>query len=266
MEAFHVPLEYITAMAFALPRFLGVFAILPILTKEALPMTLRMGVVGCFAIFLVPLLLEGAHVQRSAFDICFILVRESLLGVFIGFVLSIPLWAVEAMGDLVDTQRGATIAESLNPLTGHETSPLGELFNQAVVTFLFVIGGFLLVLGIVFDSFILWPVFASWPGFGPDTPRVLLAQLDRFMLLTVLLSAPVVFSMFLAEAGMALISRFVPQLQVFFLAMPVKSAMAMFVFAIYAAVLFDIVHTVLGETFSGALGTVGQVFRPPRTP
>ncbi len=45
--------------------------------------------------------------------------------------------------------------------------------------------------------------------------------------------------MFLAEIGLALVSRFVPQLQVFFLAMPIKSALAMLVLLLYMATLFD---------------------------
>ena len=45
--------------------------------------------------------------------------------------------------------------------------------------------------------------------------------------------------MFLAEVGLALISRFVPQLDVFFLAMPVKSALAILVLLVYLSTLFD---------------------------
>ena len=45
--------------------------------------------------------------------------------------------------------------------------------------------------------------------------------------------------MFLSEIGLALVSRFVPQLQVFFLAMPIKSALAMLVLLLYMTTLFD---------------------------
>ena len=44
--------------------------------------------------------------------------------------------------------------------------------------------------------------------------------------------------MFLAEVGLALVSRFAPQLQVFFLAMPIKSALALLVLILYMKVLF----------------------------
>jgi type III secretion protein T len=66
-----------------------------------------------------------------------------------------------------------------------------------------------------------------------------LDQLARLVHIAVLLSAPVIVAMFLAEVGLALISRFVPQLDVFFLAMPIKSGLAVLVLLVYLATLFD---------------------------
>jgi len=265
-ELFRAPVELVTALGFAMPRFLGVFTILPLLSREVLPMTLRMGVVSCFGALLVPSLYEGAMQHHGAVELAIILIRESALGALIGLVLAIPLWAVEAMGDIADTQRGANMAQTLNPLSGHETSSLGQLFNQAIVTFLFVTGGFVLVLSVIYDSYRVWPVFGEWPGFGPDAGNVLLAQLDSFMRLTVLLAAPVVFAMFIAESGLAIVSRFVPQLQVFFLAMPVKSAVAMVVFAVYISVMFDTAHSIMHERFDEVLHIVGTVLKPGHEP
>jgi type III secretion protein T len=264
MDFFEAPMQWIEALGFAMPRLMGVFTILPLVSRDALPMTLRAGVVSCLAMLVVPTLLDAMAREHHAIETVLILVREVSLGALIGFVLAIPMWAVEAMGDIIDTQRGANMSQMLNPLTGHEASPLGLLFNQAIVTFLFVTGGFTLAVRVVYDSYALWPVFSHWPGLGHDAPAVLLAQMDHLMRLTVLLASPAVFAMFLSESGLALVSRFVPQLQVFFLAMPIKSAVAFIVLAIYAAVLFDTANTVLGDAFADALPAVGRVFLPVR--
>jgi type III secretion protein T len=82
----------------------------------------------------------------------------------------------------------------------------------------------------------------------------------------VLLAAPVIFSMFLAEAGMALISRFVPQLQVFFLAMPVKSGIALLVFAVYGVVLFDYTDDVISDTLRSVNRAVAAMMPGVRGP
>jgi type III secretion protein T len=62
-----------------------------------------------------------------------------------------------------------------------------------------------------------------------------------------ILASPVLLIMFLIEVGLALVSRFAPQLQVFFLAMPIKSAVGLLVLVVFAATLFDFGGQVLLE-------------------
>ena len=234
-------LPYLVALGYALPRLLGIFSMLPLFNRQALPGIIRSAIAASLALTLVPTLLEPVQAaERSAGIALGIILKEGLLGMAIGFMLALPIWAMEAMGDIIDNQRGASIAQTLSPMTGHDTSPLGDLFAQSAVIFLLVSGAFLLILSAVYDSYALWPVFSWTPRFGPDTPGFLLGLLDTLMRLAVLMGAPVLIAMFLSEVGLALISRFAPQLQVFFLAMPIKSGLAILVLAIYAVTLFDV--------------------------
>ncbi|SMP44865.1 type III secretion protein T [Noviherbaspirillum suwonense] len=208
--------------------------------RQALPGMLRIGVAGGLALFLVPGLIDPAMaVERGTGEIIAICFKEALIGFLLGFIIAMPIWAFEVMGAFVDNQRGASIAQTLNPLTGHESSPLGDLFSQTIVVLLFITGGFTLILAAIQDSYRLWPVLSFFPDLDASTPAFLLSQLDRMMRLAIVMSAPIMFAMLLAEIGLAIVSRFVPQLQVFFLAMPIKSGIAIFMFSIYVAVLFD---------------------------
>ena len=66
-------------------------------------------------------------------------------------------------------------------------------------------------------------------SFGAAGPIFYLEMFDRLMRMVIVLSAPLIVAMFLAEFALALVSRFAPQLQVFFLAMPIKSGVNRFV-------------------------------------
>jgi type III secretion protein T len=234
------PFPELTAFGFALPRMLAIFSVLPMFNRQALPGMLRMGVAGGLALFLVPSLIDpAAAIERTTGEIIVICFKEALVGFLLGFIIAVPIWAFEVMGAYVDNQRGASIAQTLNPLTGHDSSPLGDLFSQTIVVLLFITGGFTLIIAAIQDSYRIWPVFSTFPDLDASTPAFLLSQLDRMMRLAIIMSAPVMFAMFLAEIGLAIVSRFVPQLQVFFLAMPIKSGIAIFMFAIYVTVLFD---------------------------
>lgn len=253
------PLQVLAACGYAMPRLLAMFSMIPLLSRESLPGLLRVGLVGSMAMLVVPTLFDtvGAG-ERNALEVALLVAKETLLGTVLGFIVAVPLWAFDTMGSFVDNQRGASIAQTINPLTGHDSSPLGELFSQAAVTYLLSFGGLLLMMGAAYRSYELWPVMAWKPAFSAEAAEILLGQLDRLTRLAMLLGAPVILSMLLAELGLGLVSRFAPQLQVFFLAMPVKSGLAMFVFGVYAQSLFDVAHDDL-TGMAGALDGVGRL-------
>ncbi len=237
------PSQWLAAVFYAMPRMLAMFSVLPMFNRQALPGLLRVGTAFAFSVFVVPSLVDQSmNVTMHGTRLLAVVLKESAIGFFLGFLVALPLWAMDIMGAYIDNQRGASISATINPLTGHDTSPLGELFSQAALVYLLMTGGLLLVLELVYASYKAWPVYQMLPKFSDQMPTVLLGLMDRLMWLAVLLSAPVIFSMFLAEVGLGIVSRFVPQLQVFFLAMPVKSAIAIFVFSVYVSTLFGYLH------------------------
>jgi type III secretion protein T len=224
--------------SFSLPRILGTFVMLPIFSRESIPGTARTGIAASLALFAFPIVATGAPPQDPSLLVGMgLLVKESFLGSVIGFSAAILFWAIESVGFFIDNSRGASMASSIDPLTGSQTSPIGILLTQTLTVIFFVGGGFLYFLGALFESYQFWPVFSFFPTLRPEGAVFFLGLMDRLVGLTVFMAAPVIISMFLAEFGLGLISRFAPQLNVFFLAMPVKSAIAFLVLVIYASVL-----------------------------
>ena len=69
-------------------------------------------------------------------------------------------------------------------------------------------------------------------------PQYLLC-LDGMLHTTVIIAAPVIIIMFLATIGLGLVNRTAPQLNVFFLSMPVKSALGIAMLIIYIPFILD---------------------------
>ena len=231
---------FIGALALTQPRILAMFIALPLFNTQLVPGLLRFSVAAALGVVMVPALsAELAVADMGALQLLLLVLKEAFVGFVIGYIAAIPFWIFEAVGFLVDNQRGASIASTLNPLTGNDSSPLGILFNQAFIVFFLLSGGFSLLLGVLYDSFLYWSVTQWTPKLDMDSIPLMLQQLDQLMHMAVLLAAPVLVAMFLAEFGLALVSRFAPQLQVFFMAMPIKSALAVLVLMLYAATLFE---------------------------
>ena len=80
---------------------------------------------------------------------------------------------------------------------------------------------------------------ASFVAFAPNAPVQVLGALDGMLKTTVVISAPVIIVMFLATIGLGLVNRTAPQLNVFFLSMPVKSALGIAMLIFYLPFIMD---------------------------
>ena len=121
-------------------------------------------------------------------------------------------------------------------------------------------GAFLLLLGAFYKTYQIWPVAEFVPSFGGAGPVFYLDIFDRLLRMIVVLSAPLIVTMFLAEFALALVSRFAPQLQVFFLAMPIKSALSVLMLIFYGPILFGDLMTYDGG-LDAIWGAVREVLK-----
>lgn len=157
----------------------------------------------------------------------------------IGFIASVPFWATEACGFIIDTQRGAAMASLANPMLGNQSSPTGVLLTQTLITLFYSGGMFLVLLGALFESYASWPIDTFYPRVGMQWVDFFYGQISQLLQLCLLMAAPLLIAMFLAEFGLALVSRFAPSLNVFILAMPIKSIIASLLLVLYLHTVMD---------------------------
>ncbi|MBV7485192.1 type III secretion system export apparatus subunit SctT [Bordetella sp. BOR01] len=231
---------FLGTLALTQPRILAMCLMLPLFNRQLLPGLLRYAIGAAMGLILVPALAPRyAAIDLGWIELVLLVAKEVFVGLVLGFLVAIPFWIFEAVGFVIDNQRGASLGATINPATGNDSSPLGILFNQAFLVFFLVGGGFTLMLTMLYDSFRLWDLWDWAPTLRRESIPLMLDQLSRFARLVLLFAAPAVVAMFLAELGLALVSRFAPQLQVFFLAMPIKSGLALLVLVLYMSTLFE---------------------------
>lgn len=221
--------EMLLTMAVLSPRMLAAFSVVPVLGGQSVQGIVKNSLVLSFALIMYPVVAPTLPADLSTLTILGIMAKEIAIGILFGFLAAIVFWAAESIGFVIDNQRGTTMASVVDPLSGSQTSPLGSLFQQAVIVLFFTSGGFLFLLGSLYESYRIWPVFSFMPRLEPAFALFFLQQVDQLMAIVVVLAAPVVIAVFVAEYGLGLINRFAPALNVFFLSMPIKSGVALFV-------------------------------------
>ncbi|MCT4700531.1 type III secretion system export apparatus subunit SctT [Enterobacteriaceae bacterium H20N1] len=212
---------------FALLRPLGLCIMFPILGSKNLGGgMIRNALVLALSLPILPLFFDRQYINalealRLA-GIC----QELMVGILIGFVVALPFWALDSAGYIVDTIRGASMGSVLNPSLGEAASMMGILFVQLFIAFFFMYGGLNHVLDVLYQSYHIIP-----PGSGLQAGdrwlKLLIAQWQTAFTLCVNFILPAVIVMVLTDLGIGLINRSAQQLNVFFLAMPVKSVLAL---------------------------------------
>ena len=227
------------ALALVMPRMVVAATLVPFLSKQTLPVAVvKNGVMISFCLMVLPTV-YGADIESIGYVRAgFFILKEMMIGLLIGFLVSIPFWVMEGVGFFIDNQRGATLSEMFNPLSGSQTSTLGVMLNQTAIVIFITSGGLLGFLGLLYSSYKLWPVLEFVPTFHLYNAKFFIEQLDYATMLIVLLAAPAIITMFLSEFCFALVNRFAQQLNVFILSMPVKSGIALFILVVYIRALF----------------------------
>lgn len=216
------------------------FLIVPALSNRFLHGMLKTAVsIGICIPAAVGIFYQLQIVDVTPFNLIGYFLKEAVLGVLIGFLLALPFWLFESIGTLFDTQRGALMGEQLNPETGSMTSITGLLMLQSVIVLMIELGAFAWMFGLIVNSYVMWPALEWIPSFTNEAGSVLISQFSDMALHFVLYALPVLISLLIVELLFGLVSIYSPQLQVYFLAMPVKSLLGLAIFIIMATTLWQ---------------------------
>ncbi|MDE3026217.1 MAG: flagellar biosynthetic protein FliR, partial [Acidobacteriota bacterium] len=155
-----------------------------------------------------------------------------LVGLALAFAIGIVLAAVHAGAALLDTVVGFSFAQIVDPFTSVQAAAFGQLYAMFATIVLLLTGGDRVMLMGFADSYRIVPLDA-YPHL--TTLAGLAAHgFAGVFVLALELTAPVVVALVVTDAGLALIARAAPQMNVFAVGLPAKIGVA---FAMVAATL-----------------------------
>ena len=186
----------------------------------------------------LPLLMpQAVMIPQSLAMTTALCAKEVLLGILLAIPASILFWGIVSAGELIDLQRGATAASVFNPMFGAVTSPVANLFMRFCSAIFFVTGGFLAFLSAVLTSFEIFPLDKMLPEFNSTAGVKIAEVMVEYFAMAILWASPFLITFLLIDMGLGLMNRFVPQLNIFFFSMPVKSGLTFFLLVFYTSVM-----------------------------
>ena len=217
-------------LALILARTMPMVIQTPFLGGKLAPTEVKMGLGIVFTLVLWPIAKGALHgpIPDTPIPFLLLMAKEVFVGLVIGFVNSLVFTMMEMAGRLIDTSRGSSMAEVLDPHTGQRDTPFGDLYYQLFLVVFMGLGAH----SVFFDAFFL--SFSTIPlNVGLPPVEQMSGVADLTMRLTadilsasVLLSAPILAAVLVTDVVFGILNRVAPQLNAYFMAMPVKSVAA----------------------------------------
>jgi len=203
-----------------LARVTPLFIVAPVFSSRQLPARARTMVALAFTLGLFPLAVRGQHVPDDALEIVGLLVKELLVGLAFALCIAILFAAIEAGGSLIDFMIGFSFGASLDPMTGNNTAVISRLYSLVAVAIFIVINGDAWLIQGMSRTFALVPL-TSTPNIAAIGTGVV-GVFTTIFASALEVAAPVLIAVLLTDVGFGLVTKVVPQLNVFAVGFPVK--------------------------------------------
>lgn len=172
--------------------------------------------------------------------------QELVVGATLAFGVSAAFGAFALAGKILDIQSGFGMGTVYDPVTRAGSPLFATMLNMlAVVVFFGLDAHHAFLRGIAYS------LQQVSPGAGLDalTVEPVIRQFGLMFSLGVALVIPVVLCLLLAETGLAVVSRVLPQMNVFVIGVPVKIVVALAVFALTVGVMGTPMQRIYGAIF-----------------
>jgi flagellar biosynthesis protein FliR len=221
--------DHITGFFLVLARVTPLFVLAPLFSSSMLPVRVRTVVAVALSIGLTGVATHGQRIPTDALSVAGLVLVQLLVGLAFAFAVGAVFAAVEAAGALTDATSGFSYGSMIDPINGNQGGVMTGLYGLVGLALFIAIGGDAWTLRGLARTFSLVPL-THGPHLASMTAGVEQAFGSIFVS-ALEVAAPVLLALLITDVSFGMVSRVVPQLNVFAVGFPMKVGVALLVVA-----------------------------------
>lgn len=254
-EVSQSPQTFLVLVGLSFARLVSFFSIVPFFGGAAVPARVKVATALALVVILYPSVAATVPVDQTLgfgpVGFIGLIAKETLIGFTLGFIASLVFEAVQVAGRIVDFQRGSTMAELYAPQIKSRVSELGQFQLQLAIVLFVVIGAHRFFIRSLLDSFQFIPIL-SYPDLasgGSPSVALIIKLTAAVFSIGLQLAAPALIALLLTDLFFGIINRVAPQVNVFFLSLPVKMLVGVIVVLLALPMIAMQMRFYFGESF-----------------
>ena len=228
-------IEVFKVFLLVLVRFTGLVVSAPVLSSNTIPVLAKIGLSGLCAMLITPTIPAlGSPLPDDAIGFAALAAGELIIGLMIGFVMTLTFAAIQVGGQVLDMQTGFGLMNIFNPALETQVPIFGFFLFLIAALYLLVTDGHATMIRALASTYGQIPL-----GGFVAKPELLfeVSAWGRTMFIDgFLIAAPVAGALMLAYVTMGLLGRLIPQIHLFVIGFPITIALGLLVVAMSLSV------------------------------
>lgn len=249
--AFTLDFRLLVGFLLALARAVAWLTVVPpFANRQTIPPIATIATAAGLSLLVAPMIPVG-QLPTDVPALVGAIVVQVVTGAAMGFVVSLLLSTITAVGGFVDLMGGLNLPGAMDPLGLDQTPVLGQLYEQVAIVLLFVSGGYLVMVDGFVRSFQAPALTLASTGL---LVRVLVVDLATYFLSALEIAAPLLAVLFATQIVLALLTKAAPQVNVWLLGMPLQVFISMLLVAVGLAVVPGSLSSLMTRAMHDATG------------
>lgn len=228
--------QYLAVWGVCSLRLFALMTLFPPTSDGVLQGVVRNGVALSFSMFVAAGQPDSFGASLTGLTLLTIGLRETFIGIVMGFAASTVFWVAEGAGSYLDNLTGFNSAQLQNPMLSQQSTPSATLLGQVATVAFWSLGGMQFLLEALYASYKWWPVSASIPASVNVLDAFVMHQTDTLMQTVAKLAAPMLLVLLLIDMGVNLASKSAQKLELSALSQPIKGTVAVLMMAVFAGI------------------------------
>jgi flagellar biosynthetic protein FliR len=237
-----------------LARLSPLFVMAPLFSSKMVPGRVRIVIAVGLAIGLTPVVVGDQKISMDAWTYAGLILKELLIGGAFAFALGAMFAAIGVAGTFLDYFVGLAFGSLVDPVTGTNSTIISQLYTLIGVVIFIAIGGEDWVIAGFARTFDIVGLTET-PSLGTLVAGANEAFVGIFSA-AVQIAGPIMLAMVLTDAAFGVVSRVVPQLNVFGVGFPVKLILGVLLIGVTLPYLGGWISGELTDSVSVALHTL----------
>ena len=221
-------LEELLRFLLLMVRLSALIMALPLFSGRVIPAPIKVVCIVTLSVSFYPLVQQQpVSIPLGAVHLSLLILGELLVGVLIGFVAQMLFAGIQLSGEIMNQQMGLSFANILDPQNDQQISIVSNFQYILAVLLFFSMQAHHWFIQAMAESLHAIPLLGSTV---PTTVGTFIVRIfSQAFVVAVQIAAPLLAALLLANIGLGIMARLVPQMNVFILSFPITIGVGMLI-------------------------------------